>query len=167
MGQLWLLVGLALGALAVYLVMRGRVEHERRAAGERVERERLVAAEKVEAIASARDELSNQFTALSSAALEQNNARFLQLAEERLKAQQAAGRTELEGQRKGVEQLVKPVEEKLPVRSTGGAGSSTELLELVIGKSSDAPLCFTCGTKMRPSGACYVCEGCGSTSGCS
>ncbi|GGM12979.1 vitamin B12-dependent ribonucleotide reductase [Nakamurella endophytica] len=49
----------------------------------------------------------------------------------------------------------------------GKAGSSTELLELVIGKSADAPLCFTCGTKMRPSGACYVCEGCGSTSGCS
>ena len=53
------------------------------------------------------------------------------------------------------------------VPGTGGAGSSTELLELVIGKASDAPLCFTCGTKMRPSGACYVCEGCGSTSGCS
>ncbi len=52
-------------------------------------------------------------------------------------------------------------------RSTGAAGSSTELLELVIGKSADAPLCMTCGTKMRPSGACYVCEGCGSTSGCS
>jgi ribonucleoside-diphosphate reductase alpha chain len=49
----------------------------------------------------------------------------------------------------------------------GRAGSSTELLELVIGKSADAPLCFTCGTKMRPSGACYLCEGCGSTSGCS
>jgi ribonucleoside-diphosphate reductase alpha chain len=58
-----------------------------------------------------------------------------------------------------------PAEVKLP--GTGGAGSSTELLELVIGKASDAPLCFTCGTKMRPSGACYVCEGCGSTSGCS
>jgi len=41
------------------------------------------------------------------------------------------------------------------------------LLEMVIGKSADAPLCFTCGTKMRPSGACYLCEGCGSTSGCS
>ncbi|HET8590632.1 MAG TPA: vitamin B12-dependent ribonucleotide reductase [Nakamurella sp.] len=53
------------------------------------------------------------------------------------------------------------------VRSTGTAGSSTELLEMVIGKSADAPLCMTCGTKMRPSGACYVCEGCGSTSGCS
>jgi ribonucleoside-diphosphate reductase alpha chain len=47
------------------------------------------------------------------------------------------------------------------------AGSSTELLEAVQGKSADAPLCFTCGTKMRPAGSCYVCEGCGSTSGCS
>jgi ribonucleoside-diphosphate reductase alpha chain len=56
---------------------------------------------------------------------------------------------------------------KSATRGTGGAGSSTELLELVIGKSADAPLCFTCGTKMRPSGACYLCEGCGSTSGCS
>ncbi|MFJ6197109.1 vitamin B12-dependent ribonucleotide reductase [Micromonospora sp. NPDC092111] len=46
-------------------------------------------------------------------------------------------------------------------------GSSTELLEAVIGKAADAPLCFTCGTKMRPAGSCYVCEGCGSTSGCS
>jgi ribonucleoside-diphosphate reductase alpha chain len=45
--------------------------------------------------------------------------------------------------------------------------SSTELLEVVLGKAADAPLCFTCGTKMRPAGSCYVCEGCGSTSGCS
>ncbi|GAB2623565.1 vitamin B12-dependent ribonucleotide reductase [Paractinoplanes abujensis] len=47
------------------------------------------------------------------------------------------------------------------------AGSSTELLEVVTGHSADAPLCFTCGTKMRRAGSCYVCEGCGSTSGCS
>ena len=46
-------------------------------------------------------------------------------------------------------------------------GSSTELLELRLGKAADAPLCFTCGTKMRPAGSCYLCEGCGSTSGCS
>ncbi|WP_187764548.1 vitamin B12-dependent ribonucleotide reductase [Saccharopolyspora spinosa] len=46
-------------------------------------------------------------------------------------------------------------------------GSSTELLELRLGKAADAPLCMTCGTKMRPSGSCYLCEGCGSTSGCS
>ncbi len=68
-----------------------------------------------------------------------------------------------------------------PLSSTHGAGttdsastgqqrtvhSSAELLESINGKASDAPLCFTCGTKMRPAGSCYVCEGCGSTSGCS
>ncbi len=45
--------------------------------------------------------------------------------------------------------------------------SSAELFELLQGKESDAPLCFNCGIKMRPSGSCLVCEGCGSTSGCS
>ena len=45
--------------------------------------------------------------------------------------------------------------------------SSAELQERFRGKSADAPICLTCGTKMRPSGSCYVCEGCGSTSGCS
>jgi ribonucleoside-diphosphate reductase alpha chain len=45
--------------------------------------------------------------------------------------------------------------------------SSAELLELQQGQRADAPLCMSCGIKMRPSGSCYVCEGCGSTSGCS
>jgi len=45
--------------------------------------------------------------------------------------------------------------------------SSSELVEVLQGRSNDAPMCFTCGTKMRPAGSCYVCEGCGSTSGCS
>ncbi len=47
------------------------------------------------------------------------------------------------------------------------AHTSAELIEALQGTSTDAPLCFTCGTKMRPAGSCYVCEGCGSTSGCS
>ncbi|HEY1917041.1 MAG TPA: vitamin B12-dependent ribonucleotide reductase [Streptosporangiaceae bacterium] len=46
-------------------------------------------------------------------------------------------------------------------------GSSTELIESRQGRVADAPLCLTCGTKMRPAGSCYVCEGCGATSGCS
>ena len=50
---------------------------------------------------------------------------------------------------------------------TSGAHTTAELMEMFSGVSVDAPLCFTCGTKMRPSGSCYVCEGCGSTSGCS
>ncbi|WP_300390033.1 vitamin B12-dependent ribonucleotide reductase [uncultured Nocardioides sp.] len=47
------------------------------------------------------------------------------------------------------------------------AHTSAELMEKLTGTAVDSPLCFTCGTKMRPAGSCYVCEGCGSTSGCS
>ncbi|MDR1851859.1 MAG: vitamin B12-dependent ribonucleotide reductase, partial [Propionibacteriaceae bacterium] len=45
--------------------------------------------------------------------------------------------------------------------------STADVMSNLTGKVVDAPLCLTCGTKMRPSGSCYVCEGCGSTSGCS
>ncbi|MBB5633490.1 ribonucleoside-diphosphate reductase alpha chain [Cryobacterium mesophilum] len=45
--------------------------------------------------------------------------------------------------------------------------SSAQLLEAQQGLVADAPLCLSCGVKMRPSGSCYVCESCGSTSGCS
>ncbi|THA24152.1 vitamin B12-dependent ribonucleotide reductase [Streptomyces sp. RKND-216] len=47
------------------------------------------------------------------------------------------------------------------------AHNSTELVEMQLGLNADAPLCFSCGTKMRRAGSCYLCEGCGSTSGCS
>ncbi|SNS46147.1 ribonucleoside-diphosphate reductase class II [Geodermatophilus saharensis] len=58
----------------------------------------------------------------------------------------------------------KPEPKAEPVKE---AHSSAELFEMVTGNVTDAPLCMTCGTKMRPAGSCYVCEGCGSTSGCS
>jgi ribonucleoside-diphosphate reductase alpha chain len=85
----------------------------------------------------------------------------------------AAERTaQLRAEEEGTE-YVPPTAPEKPVASPAAppavraVGSSTELLEAVLGKAADAPLCFTCGTKMRPAGSCYVCEGCGSTSGCS
>jgi len=65
-----------------------------------------------------------------------------------------------------------PLEHKYPERlphaaPSTPAHSSMELIEQQQGRTADAPLCLTCGTKMRPAGSCYVCEGCGSTSGCS
>ena len=42
-----------------------------------------------------------------------------------------------------------------------------ELGEKPTAKVLDAPLCYQCGSKMQPSGSCYVCTSCGSTSGCS
>jgi ribonucleoside-diphosphate reductase alpha chain len=61
----------------------------------------------------------------------------------------------------------KPAKPEVAGKPVKEAHSSAELLELVTGTATDAPLCMTCGTKMRPAGSCYVCEGCGSTSGCS
>jgi ribonucleoside-diphosphate reductase alpha chain len=51
--------------------------------------------------------------------------------------------------------------------TSAGVGSSMELFEKMSGVKSDAPLCMTCGVKMRMAGSCFVCEGCGNTSGCS
>jgi ribonucleoside-diphosphate reductase alpha chain len=59
-----------------------------------------------------------------------------------------------------------PVASAAPA-AVNGAHTTTELIESHQGRTADAPLCLTCGTKMRPAGSCYVCEGCGSTSGCS
>ena len=56
---------------------------------------------------------------------------------------------------------------EVPAAPAKTAHTSTELLEQITGTAVDSPLCMTCGTKMRPAGSCYVCEGCGSTSGCS
>jgi ribonucleoside-diphosphate reductase alpha chain len=45
--------------------------------------------------------------------------------------------------------------------------SRQDILNSAQARSADAPLCMNCGTKMRPAGSCYACEGCGATSGCS
>jgi len=59
------------------------------------------------------------------------------------------------------------IEAKPSADNSAGVGSSMELFEKMTGVKSDAPLCMTCGVKMRMAGSCYVCEGCGNTSGCS
>lgn len=77
----------------------------------------------------------------------------------------AAPKTEPKGEDKAAE--VKSGAGAASAREVTGVQSSAELLEKFQGKAADAPICMTCGTKMRPAGSCYVCEGCGSTSGCS
>ncbi|MEV6862124.1 vitamin B12-dependent ribonucleotide reductase [Streptosporangium subroseum] len=62
-----------------------------------------------------------------------------------------------------IEEQPQPRPEAVAVAAPERVGS----LESHQGRTADAPLCMTCGTKMRPAGSCYVCEGCGSTSGCS
>ena len=51
-----------------------------------------------------------------------------------------------------------------PVTAPAGDGGG---IDISLQTAQDAPLCLNCGIKMRPAGSCYVCESCGSTSGCS
>jgi ribonucleoside-diphosphate reductase alpha chain len=43
----------------------------------------------------------------------------------------------------------------------------TEVASPAVPIDHDAPMCFDCGIKMQRAGACYVCNACGTTSGCS
>jgi ribonucleoside-diphosphate reductase alpha chain len=63
-----------------------------------------------------------------------------------------------------VEQVAEepPGIEVVPAQRSGAG-----VLDVVNQTAIDAPLCMTCGIGMRPAGSCYVCESCGSTSGCS
>lgn len=63
--------------------------------------------------------------------------------------------------------LSRPQDDEAVKPAPQQAHTSAELVEMQLGIQADAPLCFSCGTKMQRAGSCYICEGCGSTSGCS
>src|SRR6266508_1096188 len=71
-------------------------------------------------------------------------------------------KAEAEGKGVGSPGPVKPAEPTTVVPAQPG-----EVIERPRAQAADAPLCYTCGSKMQPAGSCYVCPSCGSTSGCS
>jgi ribonucleoside-diphosphate reductase alpha chain len=69
---------------------------------------------------------------------------------------------------------IRSVEERKASLADGGtyapapvAPQPIELGDRPRAQAADAPLCYSCGSKMQPAGSCYVCPSCGSTSGCS
>ncbi|MEO3788462.1 vitamin B12-dependent ribonucleotide reductase [Actinocorallia sp. B10E7] len=89
-------------------------------------------------------------------------------AEER--ALQAAGEDPASLHGEDVEGLAQSAEIQLPAPAlpvVQPAPARVDATESHGRRTADAPMCMTCGTSMRPAGSCYVCEGCGSTSGCS
>jgi DNA recombination protein RmuC len=98
----WLLLGLVVGACAVWLVMRSRVQHER-----------ALAQERLAAVQDAGERLSTSFKALSAEALQANMAQLTQLARGQLQAVQAEAKGDLDQRRKEVELLVAPLREQL------------------------------------------------------
>jgi DNA recombination protein RmuC len=98
MNAIWLLIGLVVGAAAVWLVMRSRIEHERALAQERLD---------------SQDQLSASFKALSAEALQGSMAQLTELARGQLQATQAEAKGDLDQRRHAVEQLVAPLREQL------------------------------------------------------
>jgi len=75
--------------------------------------ERNAAREKLHLLSEARTELENSFKALASAALDRNNANFLDLAKTTLEKYQSQAKGELEAREKAVETLVRPIADSL------------------------------------------------------
>jgi DNA recombination protein RmuC len=80
MAALYVLLGIALGAAAVWFATRARIE----ALHDAAERERASAAEKGALLEEARQNLNASFAAASAQALQQNNTAFIELAQREL-----------------------------------------------------------------------------------
>ena len=79
----------------------------------RLVEERKAAAEKLAILNEAQAKLSDAFKALSSEALQSNNAAFLNLAHATLEKFQEGARNDLEKRQTAIDQMVKPVRETL------------------------------------------------------
>jgi DNA recombination protein RmuC len=80
---------------------------------ERLSQERKAADDKLALLEEARSKLADAFKALSSDALERNNASFLKLAQENLQRFQEGARGDLQQRQKAIEQLTQPIRERL------------------------------------------------------
>jgi len=123
----WALALTALAALgaALWLYTRFseeaadlRAENSRLIAAEadlraRLDAERLGSAEKVRMLTEARDQIREQFQALSSEALARNNRQFLDLAKSELSRHQAEARGELAQRQQAIDELVKSLRDSL------------------------------------------------------
>jgi DNA recombination protein RmuC len=106
----------ALGALATWLLASrglGRLREERVRLETTLEKERQAAAEKLRLLDEAQGKLSNAFKALSSEALQSNNASFLHLAKATLEKYQETARGDLDLRQQAIGELVKPLRESL------------------------------------------------------
>jgi DNA recombination protein RmuC len=126
MNELWLLLGLVLGAGAVLVALRprmrslsreasraGELERELVRAWSDLEHERTLAQERLATLTNAQEQLSASFKALSADALKSSIDQLTELNRAQLNAARAEARGDLDSRRQAVEQLVGPLKEQL------------------------------------------------------
>src|SRR5579884_1141417 len=126
MNAAWLLIGLAAGAGAVALLLRGRLralstqaarsgelERELVRARTELEHERALGQERMVFVRDAQERLSESFKAMSADAVQASLAQLTRIARAELEAAQARAQGELDKRHQAVEQLVSPLKEQL------------------------------------------------------
>jgi DNA recombination protein RmuC len=112
-----LLLGIVIGAAIGYLFARGRLAAAAADATGRAraaeDRARMIERSAAERAALVDGQLAERFQALSAQALDASTARFLEVAEGRLRAANATAAGDLETRRAAVEHLVGPLRETL------------------------------------------------------
>ena len=126
MAQLWLIIGIAVGALGVWLILRSRLgeliqtrdacataERELASLAATLDHERTASAEKLQLVEQAQVKLADSFDALAAKALQSNNEAFVALAKSELAQHQIKAREELDKRTTAFDSLIKPINESL------------------------------------------------------
>jgi DNA recombination protein RmuC len=108
-----LLVGIAVGGGAAWLLARARADAALTKLQLQLEHERAGFEEKVALLKHAEDELTDSFRAMSAEALRLNNTAFLDLARTQLEKFQESAQGDLAQRQKAFEAIVSPVRESL------------------------------------------------------
>src|SRR5579862_1497591 len=95
-----------------------RAENSRLIASEadlraRLDAERFNSAEKIRTLIEARDQIRDQFQALSAEALDRNNRQFLELAKSELARHQSEAHGDLARRQQAIDEVVKPLRDSL------------------------------------------------------
>ncbi|MEW9529139.1 DNA recombination protein RmuC [Microbispora sp. NPDC049125] len=110
---LWLAVGLAAGLVIGFTLARTRAASEAARSAVRIAEAEARARAAEDKVAYVENQLSERFQAISAHALDVNNLRFLELAENRLNTTRAEAAGDLDQRRQAVENLVAPLRETL------------------------------------------------------
>jgi DNA recombination protein RmuC len=118
MPAIYLLIGLLVGALAVALALRPRLQTLTREAARADELDREVVRLSADLrherdLAADRQRMSDSFKALSAEALQASMTHLTEMAQAQLKTAQAEGKGDLDKRHQAVEQLVAPLKEQL------------------------------------------------------
>ena len=126
MTGIWVLLGVALGAIVIWLLLRPRLrsawaaearavelERELSLARADLEHERVLSEQRLQTLKDAQEQLAASFKVLSAEALQASMGQLAELAQAQLKAVQAEAKGDLEKRQNAVEQLVAPLREQL------------------------------------------------------